>query len=373
MISADPTVPDPLNAQSWNRYSYVGNDPLAFTDPSGFSWLSSFFHSVSHAVSSVAHFLTSNPIVKAVLQIGITVLLNAVLPGLGFITGSAGLAFAAAAGGAAIVTGLSGGKLSQILQAGLIAGATAFAFYEVGDLTGHTPSFGTPAYAENVVGHALVGCASSAASGGSCGSGALSGAVTAGAGPLINGQSFGVALVENAVLGGAASVAGGGKFANGAITGAFGYMFNNAAGALNGLRIGAAGAGIIFSETGPVDGLFIWAGATVGAVIGDWATGPDVVYSTSSGGSDNTPRSSLPRAPNGDYLPDPDADGPHSTIGTRTGSDGNVYRQGATFNDDGEFLGRTDVTDHGRPDIHTDPHFHPATSPNGVGSARPIN
>src|ERR1700679_329020 len=134
MITADPTVPDPLNAQSWNRYSYVGNDPLAFTDPSGFSWFSSFFHSVSHAVSSVAHFLTSNPIVKAVLQIGVTVLLNAVLPGLGFITGSAGLAFAAAAGGAAIVTGLSGGKLGQILQAGLIAGATAFAFYEVGDL-----------------------------------------------------------------------------------------------------------------------------------------------------------------------------------------------------------------------------------------------
>src|ERR1700735_3230327 len=79
MISADPTVPDPLNAQSWNRYSYVGNDPLAFTDPSGFSWLSSFFHSVSH-------FLANNSIVRAVLQIGITVLLNAVLPGLGFIT-----------------------------------------------------------------------------------------------------------------------------------------------------------------------------------------------------------------------------------------------------------------------------------------------
>jgi len=35
MISADPTVPDPLDAQAWNRYSYVGNDPLTFTDPSG--------------------------------------------------------------------------------------------------------------------------------------------------------------------------------------------------------------------------------------------------------------------------------------------------------------------------------------------------
>ena len=44
MTSADPTVPDPLNAQAWNRYSYVGNDPLTFTDPTGFSWLTHFFH-----------------------------------------------------------------------------------------------------------------------------------------------------------------------------------------------------------------------------------------------------------------------------------------------------------------------------------------
>src|SRR5262249_18754812 len=48
MISPDPTVPDAMNGQAWNRYSYVGNDPLAFTDPSGYSWLSSFFHSVEH-------------------------------------------------------------------------------------------------------------------------------------------------------------------------------------------------------------------------------------------------------------------------------------------------------------------------------------
>jgi len=36
MLSADPYVPDPLNAQSWNRYSYVMNNPLKYTDPSGY-------------------------------------------------------------------------------------------------------------------------------------------------------------------------------------------------------------------------------------------------------------------------------------------------------------------------------------------------
>ena len=223
MISADPTVPDPMNAQAWNRYSYVGNDPLAFTDPSGFSWLSSFFHSVSN-------FLRSNSIVRSILQIATTILLNAIIPGSGILVG-----VLAAAASAAIVTGLSGGNLGQALRAGLIAGATALAFNAVGDFTGHTPTFGTPAYAENVAGHALVGCASSAASGGSCESGALSGAVGSALSPVTNslfpdartdlGQRIGGTIME-ATAGGLASVAGGGKFANGAVTGAFGYLFN---------------------------------------------------------------------------------------------------------------------------------------------------
>jgi hypothetical protein len=85
-------------------------------------------------------------------------------------------------------------------------------------------------------GHALVGCASSAASGGSCESGALSGAVGSALSPLTRGifpdartdlgQRIGGTIME-ATAGGLASVAGGGKFANGAVTGAFGYLFND--------------------------------------------------------------------------------------------------------------------------------------------------
>jgi RHS repeat-associated protein len=36
-ISADPFVAEPFDSQGFNRYSYVGNNPLSFTDPSGFS------------------------------------------------------------------------------------------------------------------------------------------------------------------------------------------------------------------------------------------------------------------------------------------------------------------------------------------------
>jgi hypothetical protein len=184
------------------------------------------------------------------------------LPGSGVL-----LAAASAAGGAIIATGLSGGNLSQTLKAGLIAGVTAFAFYEVGDLTVHTPSFGSPAYAANVAGHAAVGCASSVASGGECGSGALSGVVGSALSPLTSqlfqnpqgNLSDGIGgTIVSSVVGGLASEAGDGKFANGAITGAFGYLFNVVAGGVGRMLDGqdAHRALQIWLERQGIDSLF---------------------------------------------------------------------------------------------------------------------
>jgi RHS repeat-associated protein len=36
-LSPDPTIPDQLNTQSFNRFSYVNNNPLTYIDPTGFT------------------------------------------------------------------------------------------------------------------------------------------------------------------------------------------------------------------------------------------------------------------------------------------------------------------------------------------------
>lgn len=89
-------------------------------------------------------------------------------------------------------------------------------------------------------------------------------------------------------------------------------------------------------------------------------------------GKYNKPKGSVPRADNGDYLPDPTAVGPHTLLGTTKGRKG-TYVQGSSFDAKGKFRGRTDCTDHGRPKEHTNPHFHPASSPNSVDDAQPIS
>lgn len=78
----------------------------------------------------------------------------------------------------------------------------------------------------NVAGHAFVGCASAAAGGGDCQSGALAAGFGAAAAPATIGLGLEGGTAASAIIGGTASVIGGGRFANGAVTGAFWYLYN---------------------------------------------------------------------------------------------------------------------------------------------------
>jgi len=67
-ISQDSIVPSAMDPQSLNRYAYVRNNPLTYTDPSGHSWL-------SHEIGKVNHWADHN-------QIGST-LIAAICPTIG--------------------------------------------------------------------------------------------------------------------------------------------------------------------------------------------------------------------------------------------------------------------------------------------------
>jgi hypothetical protein len=68
MTSADPVVGDPLNGQTWNRYSYVYNNPLAYTDPTGFCPIC-LGEALSRIGNGIQKILQRDPIVGQALVI----------------------------------------------------------------------------------------------------------------------------------------------------------------------------------------------------------------------------------------------------------------------------------------------------------------
>lgn len=64
MLSADPHIQSPSNLQNYNRYSYVLNNPLSMTDPSGFFFdviynsIANFAASLFQPITILASFLT---------------------------------------------------------------------------------------------------------------------------------------------------------------------------------------------------------------------------------------------------------------------------------------------------------------------------
>jgi RHS repeat-associated protein len=220
-LQADPIIQEPYNSQNFNRYTYVLNNPLAYTDPSGYS----FWTEIRRPVMAIAVAIITQGAVNAWLsgtETFASELAMGALDGGAAVAQSTINAYASVAGGFA-AGGVAGGNL----ESAVMGAFSAAAFFGVGEALGHTDGgMFQGNHAARIVAHATVGCVSSGVQGGSCGKGAASAGFAAFAGPLIETGTFAGDLAGHAVAGGIGSRVAGGKFANGALTGAFGYLFN---------------------------------------------------------------------------------------------------------------------------------------------------
>lgn len=198
-LSADPTVQFPESTQGFNRYTYTGNNPLTYYDPSGFSFWKKVMKVVGIAMTIWA------PQFTHVWQ--------------------------------NMLWGFASGMLSSggNVRTGLISGITAGFSVRIGKLE-ELNKFQRAAL------HGLVGGAASVAAGGRFGEGFLSSFVSKWGmesveeldaferfmGRVGDGDPLGIAARTTiaATVGGTVSFAAGGSFANGARTAAIQHLFN---------------------------------------------------------------------------------------------------------------------------------------------------
>jgi hypothetical protein len=67
-LQADPFVQAPYDLQSYNRYSYVMNNPLGLTDPSGFSWWKDNGQGAFRAIGAIVAAVVIGPMVTGLLE-----------------------------------------------------------------------------------------------------------------------------------------------------------------------------------------------------------------------------------------------------------------------------------------------------------------
>ena len=260
-LSADPIVQFPKSTQGLNRYTYTNNNPLSFTDPSGFfslGFIGDIFDSVGDAIGDIVGGVADavgSALSNQYVRIGVAIAAGAITWGLvsgaivsnaywsayyatgGIIKAAVSAAYTAASSiSTAVISGAAAGFVGGVVaSAGDIKSAAigalsggAFGFVGASGVFGQVGKI----TAGRVLGHGLIGGTASVLRGGKFATGFVTGAFSKIATPFSNAIAQGNAIagaMSQAVVGGVTSVLGGGKFANGAITSAFAYLFNEAA------------------------------------------------------------------------------------------------------------------------------------------------
>lgn len=230
-LTADPFVQDPENGQSLNRYSYCLNNPLTFSDPSGFGWFSDVIHDIGKFFSS----LFNN---GGLLQVVGIILTAAISGGLGLTASDWVLKALINAGISGVITGVATRNWNAALLAAGSTFAEASVWHGVGDELADADKVskisGKTQIAEHALVHGMVGGGIQCAEGRNFKDGFI-GAAT---GSILDGcwgdeaaEGHAVAFytertVAAAVIGGTAAAATGGNFANGAKTSAMAEMYN---------------------------------------------------------------------------------------------------------------------------------------------------
>lgn len=225
-ISADIFIQAPDNSQSFNRYSYVLNNPMKYSDPSG--------HFFKKLFKKIGKFVKKYW--RSIVAIAVAVVAPYAAP---FVAGFLGVSAAVSVVITGAIAGAIGGAIiGRSWKAALIGGVSGAMFGALHGIDAGGGILSTEG-AFKVMAHGVAGGLSSIMQGGKFGDGFLSAgvmqAVSIGGvmgklgatGPGVGNRIYSASV--SAVIGGTVSELTGGKFKNGAVSGAWSRLLNDTA------------------------------------------------------------------------------------------------------------------------------------------------